>query len=327
MLVAIQPDNYGPNDASSPIWTRLLREAGHEVREVDVYRADILEQLRGSTGFMWRHGHLPAMRQVARRLLPVAEEQLGLAVYPDQKTCWHYDDKIAQTYLLQAAGIPMPRTWVWFDRAEAVTWARQAEYPLVIKLWAGAASSNVRLVPDKAEAQHWIERLFDVGVMSLDDPEPNRFSLIRHALSGIAPAPWEIHRGYVLFQEFLPWNEFDTRVTVIGNRAFGYRRFNRPGDFRASGSGNFDVDPAAIDLETVRMAFDVAHRLGVQSVAIDGLRDGTRRMVAEVSYTYVSWMVQSCHGHWDAEMNWHEGRMWPEEAQISDFLSRLSAKG
>ena len=35
------------------------------------------------------------------------------------------------------------------------------------------------------------------------------------------------------FQEFLPGNAFDTRITAIGNRAFGFLRENRPRDFRA----------------------------------------------------------------------------------------------
>src|SRR5690606_15154424 len=44
-------------------------------------------------------------------------------------------------------------------------------------------------------------------------------------------------KGYLYFQEFMPKNEFDTRLIVIGNRCFGIRRYNRTGDFRASGSG------------------------------------------------------------------------------------------
>ena len=39
-------------------------------------------------------------------------------------------------------------------------------------------------------------------------------------------------RGYVYFQDFIPDNQFDTRVTVIGNRAFAFIRKVRPGDFR-----------------------------------------------------------------------------------------------
>jgi len=63
------------------------------------------------------------MRIIARRLLPVVEKELGLVTFPDQNTCWHFDDKIAQSYLFQAHKIPAPKTWVWYDRTGAVTWA------------------------------------------------------------------------------------------------------------------------------------------------------------------------------------------------------------
>ena len=58
MIVAIQPDDYtnpktpGKPDASSTRWAELLRQAGHEVRWVEVHHADILDQLRGCRGFM-----------------------------------------------------------------------------------------------------------------------------------------------------------------------------------------------------------------------------------------------------------------------------------
>lgn len=330
MVIALQPDDYGPNDASSPIWSRLLQKAGHEVRKVDVYRADILHQLRGCHGFMWRHAHIPHMRQVAKRLLPVIENVLGLTVYPDQLTCWHYDDKIAQAYLFEATGIPAPATWPWFEREAALEWAETAAYPLVLKLWAGAGSTNVRLIRDRAEASHWIERLFGAGVASLEPRTPafgKRLALCKRAfLMGELESPWELHKGYALFQEFLAGNLFDTRITVIGDRAFGFRRFNRENDFRASGSGKIDHDPKGISPEFVRLAFEVADRLQTQSCAIDGLWRGKTPVVGEISYTYASWAVHDCPGHWDSALNWHSGQMWPEEAQVSDFLARLKAK-
>lgn len=329
MIIAIQPDNYGPDDSSSRLWSRLLKEAGHEVREVNVVRADIIDQLKGCHGFMWRHGHFPQMRQIAARLLPVIERELGLVVYPDQNTCWHYDDKIAQSYLLYAAGIPIPKTWVWFDKALAMAWAHTAEYPLVLKLWTGAGSNNVRLVRSFAEAVAWIERLFGNGIASLDDsrrmPLRPLIDAAKLLVKGEISFPWELHKGYVLFQEFLAGNEFDTRITVIGDRAFGFRRFNRENDFRASGSGKIDHDPKGISSDFVRLAFEVARKLNTQSCAIDGLWRGGEPVVGEVSYTYASWGVHSCPGHWDSEMNWHEVQMWPEEAQIQDFIARLKA--
>lgn len=336
-VIAIHPDAYGPNDASSPRWAAALERAGCTVRWVDVRRADTIEQLRGCDGFMWRHGHLPEHRQIARRLLPVIERELGLAVYPDQKTCWHYDDKVAQAYLFAALGIPTPRTWVWFDRDGALAWSRAVSYPMVIKLWAGAASDNVRLVRDPIEAERWIHSLFGPGVHGLKDGPPPAWPLslvrLRYALRlarrGYPPPAqppgrwWELHKDYVLFQEFLPNNDYDTRVTVIGDRAFGFRRMNREADFRASGSGRIDYDPSGVAPAFVRLAFDAANKLRAQSCAIDGLWRGSEPVVGEVSYTYVSWAVQQCPGHWDRELNWHEGHMWPEEAQVEDFLARL----
>jgi hypothetical protein len=331
MIVAIQPDNYGPRDTSCIIWKRVLEDAGHEVRAVNVYRTDILEQLQGCHGFMWRHGHYPQMRFVAQRLLPVIERELELVVYPDQNTCWHYDDKLAQTYLLQAAGVPAPKTWVWFDRDEALTWAQTADYPLVLKLWAGAGSTNVCLVKSFAEAGSWIERLFGDGVVTLEKrrmPIKERLRKAARILTcGQEVLPLELHKGYALFQEFLANNPYDTRVTVIGNRAFGFRRFNRENDFRASGSGRIDYDSQGIAPEYVRLAFDAARRLNTQSCAIDGLWRGGEPVVGEVTYTYTSWAVHACPGHWDEDMKWHEGHLWPEEAQALDFIERLKAHG
>ncbi|PLX78343.1 MAG: hypothetical protein C0616_14725, partial [Desulfuromonas sp.] len=135
--------------------------------------------------------------------------------------------------------------------------------------------------------------------------------------------PWLTHKGYALFQEFLEGNPYDTRVTVIGERAFGFRRFNRPNDFRASGSGKIDYTPDEIAPEFIRLAFDTARRLRSQSCAIDGLWRGSQPVVGEVTYTYTSWAVHECPGYWDENLDWHAGNLWPEEAQAQDFIARL----
>ncbi len=347
--IAIQPDDYTAqgkppeSDASSPRWKTLLEQAGHRVRMVDVYRPDILAQVRGCDGFMWRWAHFAGMGRVARRLLPVIERHLKLAVYPDLNTCWHYDDKIAQAHLLASVGIPTPQTWIWFDRETALDWADTASYPLVMKLAGGAGSNNVRLIRSPSEAHLWIDRLFSSFLTTLDEAQFRRMGLRRRAreaaralLKGtpreFCSSGYEPQTGYVLLQEFLPRNDFDTRITVIGDRAFGFRRFNRDGDFRASGSGKIDWTPESVDTNFVRLAFRTSRLLQTQSLAVDGLyRDGAA-VVGEVSYTYVSEAVFKCPGHWvlagdpDAgALAWVEGRMWPEEAQVQDFLIRLDA--
>ena len=350
MIIAIQSDDFAwPKgahpDASAPRWAQEIKAAGHEVRWVDVYRPDILEQLNGCRGFMWRHAHVAEMRQIARRLLPVIERDLRLAVYPDQQTCWHYDDKIIQSYLFEAYGIPAPKTWVWYDRNQAIDWCnRVAEFPIVAKLWAGAGSVNVKLIGSAKEAEHFVKLLFDRGAYALEAESPKgvRSQLKRLLLTARSrarpgavidlPDPyWDVHHRYALFQQWLPGNAYDTRITVIGNRAFGFRRFNRAGDFRASGSNQIDWDPDKIDPEFVRLAFKIAQLLSTQSLAMDGLYRGDEPVACEISYTYSSKAVHQCPGHWQlsgddrecGELQWHEGQTWPEAAQIQDFLQKL----
>jgi len=311
---------------------------------VDVFRSDALEQLRGCHGFMWRHRHVPRDRALATRLLPVVERELRMPVYPDQDTCWHYDDKIAQAYLLSAAGVPTPRTWVFWDAGEARAFAREARYPLVLKLYAGASSRNVTRLDRPADALRWIERLFGVGTRGVDAAfgerrlgRSERLAVAARALFAARHAEPAhdrelLHRGYLLVQQLVPDTTCETRVMVIGDRAFGRRRINGRGDWRASGHGRSDPDPGQIDPAAVRLAFAVARRLGTQSLAVDMLHHEGRPLVHEVSYCFSSWKVRICPGHWtlkgspeEGALDWCEGAMWGEQAQLADFLARLEA--
>ena len=346
--IAIQPDDQlltsGRTQSFSDRWIEQMGKAGHEVRIVDAYKPDFLSQLDGCDGFMWWFAHLPSPRNFAKRLLPAVEHGLGIPVFPTWKTVWHFDDKIAQYYLLQAAGVPMPKTWVFWDRAEALGFCRSAQYPLVIKLASGIISENVRLLNNFAEAEYWIKRLFGSGVVALARPnlrhprtlaKPLR-EMLRVLRTGQPPAVrgrTDLQRGYLLVQEFLPGNDFDTRVGVIGKRAFAFRRFNRPNDFRASGSGLRDGDPAKIDPDLIRLAFRVAQGLQTQSIAVDGLRREGRHVLTEISYYYEGWILhEECPGHWvlqgdpdTGQLLFVENRVRPEDAILEDFLASLES--
>jgi hypothetical protein len=343
LTLAIQPDHHrhrnGEVQSFSERWRLLCERDGIQARVVDVFAPDFFAQLAGCAGFMWRFGYAPVPRNLARRLLPAVEHGMGIPVFPSWKTAWHFEDKIAQAYLLEAAGIPGPRTWVFWNAHEALAFCRAARYPLVLKLSQGYQSMNVRLLRSADDAAYWIERMFGTGLSRfMPRASPLRRVLQRPARAVRALAggnPWrdvdpaELQHGYLYVQEFLPDNEFDTRVTIIGDRAFAFRRYNRPGDFRASGSGRIDWNPAGIDMQTVRLAFRVAHRLQTQSVAVDGLRRGEERVIAEISYTYASWAVRDCPGHWRrrdeaaSDLEWVEGPRMPEDAIFEDFVSEV----
>lgn len=337
--IAIQPDRAS-QPSTSDRWIEFLNQYGCEIKMVNVYSPTILDDLRDCQGFMWRHSLTSTMRQVAHKLLPVIEMHIDTLVFPDQNTCWHYDDKIAQAFLFQALDIPSPKTWVFFDKKLALEWARETRYPVVMKLWGGAGSNNVRLIDSQADARKWIEVLFERGITGMDSVG-NRGRKLKRTARMIAKKilgrvdisdiqawsnGWDVHRNYALFQEFLPDNRHDTRITVIGDRAFGFRRFNRDNDFRASGSGRLDYTLSGVDPAFLRLGFEVADKLKMQSCAIDGLWRGKEAVTSEVSYIYLSSAIHNCPGHWDRDLNWQEGQMWPEQAHVEDFIKRLKER-
>jgi hypothetical protein len=345
--IAIQPQNAlltsGRYQSFSARWEELLRQAGHAPLLIDAAEPDFFERVRECDGYMWWYAHLPYPRNFARRLVSAIEHGMGIPVFPTWKTVWHFDDKVGQYYLLRAAEIPTAPTSVFWFRQEALEYCRTARYPLVIKLAGGITSENVRMLKDFREAEYWINRMFGGGTTSLAPPAAGLPGAARRGkdalrllLKGAHPLDSlrsDVQRGYVLLQEFLPGNDYDTRVTVIGNRAFAFRRMNRPGDFRASGSGRIDFDPSKIDPAIVRLAFAAQRKLESQSLAIDGMYHEGRPVIVEISYYYEGWAVAECPGHWelhgrpeDGRLEWVPGTVRPEDAILEDFLALLNGR-
>ncbi len=287
--------------------------------------------------FIMRFSQRDTDLQQARDLLPIIERERGIKCYPNVNTGWHFDDKVKQYHLLRSLGFPMTECWIFYDRLEALQWIQRAAYPVVFKLRGGAGSQNVILVRNQRQARRLVNRMFGRGIRPESFLHPNcvrfkHFNIYRefHHLCGnvyrwsrhldISPF-WQTQKNYVLFQKFLPNNAWDTRVTVIGDRAFAFRRMVRDNDFRASGSGRIDYEPAKIDPQCLRIAFEISHTFSFQSMAYDFLTNEQQQPeFCEVSYACVSSAVYNCAGYWDTELKWHEGHFWPEYLHLADAL-------
>lgn len=319
LVVGIHPNHKDPEKYHDK-WSHFLTNRGVKVKWVNLLSDDYLKEISGCNGLMWRWLHNWQDKQSARPILYTIQEYLKIPTFPDTKTFWHYDEKVSQYYLLSAIKAPMPRTWVFWDKETAMKWAGRANYPVIFKLSVGAGSSNVLLIRTKAEAINLITASFTTGIYPYT---MNEFSA---EITRSQPPHLKPEFDYIYFQEYLSGNAFDTRITIIGKRAFGYRRFNRPNDFRASGSGIIDHDISKIDKKCVSIAFNISEQCNFSSMAFDFIyKDGTP-VICEISYTFVDCLVYDCPGHWDRNLNWIEGHMWPEQAQVDDLVELMSRR-
>ena len=309
---------------------------------VNCYAGNIVKQLKDFDVLLW-HWHQDDVKAIlfARQLI-MSLVNTDIKVFPDINTCWHFDDKVGQKYLLESINAPLVPSYVFYDKDQALDWINKASFPKVFKLRGGAASQNVRLVPNRSEAKKLCRiafgRGFDVkaGYFADFSTKVNKAQKEKDYLGKLKRMPATLrkiylnrkmrgrNKGYIYFQEFMPGNNHDTRVTIIGNRAFAFRRMVRNNDFRASGSGQINYDTNGIDKRCVKVAFSVAQKLKAQSIAFDFLADkDSIPLIVEVSYCYVADAVKVCKGHWDKNMKWHEGKMWPQDAILWDILTQV----
>ena len=333
MKIAI---HHNPNSFSER-WIKYCEEKNIDYKIVNAFDNDIVEQLKDYDIFMWHHHHAQYKDVLMAKRILFALEQSGIKVFPNFNTGWHFDDKVAQKYLLEAINAPLVPSYVFYDKESALNWAKNISYPKVFKLKGGAGASNVKLVKNYSQAASLVKQAFGQGFSQFDRFEyfKERYSKFKNGkdsflgvLKGIArifivpefakKQPKEA--GYIYFQEFMPGNNSDIRVIVIGDKAFAIRRLVRENDFRASGSGNIDytnnIDPACL-----KIAFEVHQKLSSQCTAFDFIFSQDKKpLIVEISYGFSVEVYDSCNGYWSKDLKWHESKIQPQQWMVESLI-------
>lgn len=333
-MIGIQPAKGGFFKA----WILYCEEKKIPYKIVDCYKNDIINQLADCTSFMWQFYHNNPKDVLFAKQLIYSLQMAGKNVFPNFNTCWHFDDKVGQKYLLEAIGAPLVPSYVFYTKKEAVEWINQTNFPKVFKLRGGAGSQNVLLVGNIEHALKLTKRAFGRGFNQYDAVgslkerwrryrlgKTNLKDVVKGLVRFVYPTDFarmhQREKGYVYFQEFIQNNTFDIRVVVVGDKAFAIKRMTRANDFRASGSGNIIYNKSEIDERCVQISFEVNKKINSQSIAYDFVFDSNNNpLIVEISYGYSPAGYYDCPGYWDHKMNWHEGKFNPYGWMVDDIL-------
>lgn len=319
-------------------WIDYCKENNIPFKIVNAYDYDIIKQVKDCDVFMWHHHHNDFKDSITAKRILFALEHAGVSVFPDFKTGWHFDDKVAQMYLLQAISAPLVPSFVFYNKSEALQWANTTSYPKVFKLKGGAGASNVKLVKNQSQAIKYINKAFGKGFSQFDSWQyvKDRFgkyksgsisfvsfikSLGRLVFKTEYSKLQSKEKGYIYFQEFIANNDSDIRVIIVDGKAFAIKRMIRDNDFRASGSGKIIYDKHQINESCIRAAFEINNKIKSQSIAFDFVFDESNNpLVVEISYGFASSAYDACPGYWDSQLNWHEGKFNPQGWMIESLL-------
>ena len=310
-------------------------------RILDPNSASLLEDLKECSHLLFRHSQGDSDLKIYETIFTIAHKMYGIKCMPDFESFWQYEDKIKEYYLLKCHGFPIVDSHVFWNIENADAFLNETQFPIVAKLAKGAASSNVVIVKSREEGMAINRQVFYKGVKAGGLNNSSNLKSFRKAgltkygktslrlfliNAGVIRdksyfPEWQIQKDSILYQKYLPNNPFDHRIVIIGERAFGFRRFVRKNDFRASGSGNFDHDPGKIDPRCIQIAFSISKKLNFSTMAYDFIYDEDNKpYINEFSYCFVDYAVEACPCYWDEKLERHEARNWPQYYQLKDFL-------
>lgn len=327
-------------DSFTTRWIQYCIENKIDYILVDCYSNSVINELKEKrvTALFWHHSHMRSKDIICANSILNALQHFGIRTFPKYHSNWHFDDKIAQKYLAEIFDLPFAKSFSFYDKKEALSFIQHTKFPIVAKLRSGSGSSNVRLLTTYSDAQKYITKSFKRGYRNytpLDSLKEryrkyrNGIGTFKSVLAGLyrflVPIEYSStkgrERGYVLFQEFIPDNQFDIRVVVINRRAFAIKRMVRKNDFRASGAGNIIYDHNQIPLETIRLSLEICQRLEFDCMAFDYvLKNGETPLILEFSYGFRAPGYDKCPGYWDDELNWHPGQFNPYGWIIENML-------
>jgi hypothetical protein len=338
MKVGILKPFRGTYKSMITVYKQILDYNNIDYIDLDINNSTFWQEVKTCDLFLAKFSQIDDDLKLMSQILPVINLFLGINCFPNYNTAWHYDDKVKQDYLLRQFNFPIAESYIFWDKEKALNWAEYTEYPVVFKLKGGSGSANITLVKDKRHAKRLIRKAFGRGIhphwydikgklkaFNFDITKITKYFLkpyYKKYFRGVnAFSNYTRHKNYVYFQKYMPDNDYDTRVAILGKRAWAFKRFNRKNDFRASGSNNYDTRRDEIDKRMIKIAFDVSEKLGFQSMAYDFVYDKDKNpVILEISYTYGDYPEFST-GYWDQDLNWHNGNYVPEYLELVDALN------
>ncbi len=308
-------------------WEEYCQRNNISYQVVNPYLNNVIKKLLEFDIILWHYSNYSFKDMLMARNVLLTLEDRGKKVFPAFKDAWHFDDKLAETYLLESVDAPIPKSYYYYDLESVKTAIAQNSFsfPVVAKLRNGSGSHNVKLVKSPAELLSYSGKMFSTGLNSAPSllykassnivsaknikTFINRAKRIPEFLRSLANAKkFNRERGYVYLQEFIPNNGYDLKIVVVGDKLSYIGRNIRKGEFRASGGGDLFYDKDKVTKDVIDSAFKTSDDLGFQCMGYDYVVNAEtgKGMIIEISYGFSHHALLAAKGYFDRDGNWHD---------------------
>jgi len=344
--VAIVKSDFHDNHSSAwgQVWIDYCSEKNliHEL--IDWRSFGAFNKLASYDIVLWHYSHYSSEEMLFAPSILTALKASGCRVFPDLADSSHFDDKVAQAYLLKALGLETPTNYSLHSQAAVNDWIlNKGQFPVVAKLRTGSGSNNVVLLSNEKDLRKYSSKMFSKGMKST----PNTLFKLKSNLKSTNSINVFISRlkrvpeflfsrrsakslpkekGYVYLQEFIDNVNYDLKIAIVGDRLSFVARGTRPGEFRASGGGTLFYDKNLLDRSMVEAAFQAYDALQSDCTGLDMIKDPrtNKPVILEVSYGFSHEAQLGAEGYYDRNFIWHDEPFNPPRALLEYIIREIS---
>lgn len=307
-------------------WSQYCEENNIQYTLIDPLKQGLIEKIWSLDIVLWHFSGYNYTEMLIARSILYSAKKMGKLIFPDFNDAWHFDDKIAETYLLQSIKAPIPKSYMFYSLAALNEFIiKFDDYPIIAKLRNGSGSHNVKMIKSEKTLISYGKVMFSKGLGSspslLYKSSSNLKStkslktLIKRAkripeflrtLKNSKEFPNE--KGYVFLQEFIPNDGYDLKIVVVGDKLSFFGRNIREGEFRASGGGDLFYDKSYITKNIIDSAFKTSDDLNFTCMGYDYVVNNKTKegVIIEISYGFSNEALLNAGGYFDRDGNWHE---------------------
>lgn len=307
-------------------WTEYCTKHSLSYELINPYSHTLLDEIAESQVLLWHFSGYNYTEMLIARSILYSAKAMGKRIFPDFNDAWHFDDKIAETYLLQSVDAPIPQSFMFYSLPSLKEFASSSKsFPYVAKLRNGSGSHNVKMIKNEKELLKYAQIMFSSGFSSSPNllyktssnikstksfkTLVNRAKRIPEFLRTLRNSKMFPHeKGYVYLQEFVPNDGYDLKIVVVGDKLSFIGRNIREGEFRASGGGDLFYDKSFVTQNVIDSAFKTSDELGFKCMGYDYVvnKNTGEGIIIEISYGFSHEALLSAGGYFDRKGNWHE---------------------
>lgn len=189
-------------------------------------------------------------------------QNMGFKIYPSYEELFLYENKRNMAYWLEINNIPSAKTWVFYDKNEAINFASNHEnYPIIFKPNVGSAAQGIKIIKNKKQAISLINKIFTKW--KFYNRGYTKWTKSRYIIS--YPNMDDKQYNNILFQEKINVKH-EWRGVKIGESYFAHKKLSDEKGFHSgSGKANYDNPPLEV-MDFIKYACDIGK---FQSMNVD----------------------------------------------------------